>query len=298
MEARFDHVTVRRRGRTILDGVTFDVHTRAVHALLGHNGAGKTTLLRALVGLIDLSSGHCEAKSTVAVVFTGRSLPGDISVATAVEFRRRLLGTPVSTAFLAAMGVDEFLDRRVGDLSTGMAQRVEIALALLSGAQTLVLDEPTTGLDPQGVSDLLALLRTIHEQGRTIILCSHDLSQLELICDTVTCLRGGRVTAHGSVEELALRVPGTGHILRTADDTAALDVLEGHGIEATREVRGVLVPSGAALSSVVSLLDDRSVNVREVHTERGLFHRIYQEFASAPAPETGGQDRAHAEGKA
>ncbi|MFI2752584.1 ABC transporter ATP-binding protein [Cellulomonas sp. P22] len=279
----FSAVSVDRRGRRLVDSVTFAVPAGTVHALLGHNGAGKTTLMRALSGLVPVASGSIRTSSEPSVLFVGTRLPGDLAVAQILEHRRRLLGSAPSAVATAVehTGIAPFIDRRAGALSTGMIQRVAIATALMADAQTIVLDEPTTGLDPQGVDALLTLIHGLRDEGRTVIICSHDLAQLELVCDGVTCLRDGQLTAHGTVRDVADDLPAPGHVLRTSDDAQATKMLLAAGIDSTATARGIQVGPTATLSTVLSILVDQ-VEVTEATVDHGLFARIYAKFASAP----------------
>lgn len=280
-----DSVTVTRRRRVLVDRASFQVQAGSVHALLGHNGAGKTTLLRALAGQVPLASGAIRVDRRPSVLFVGGRYPSDLRVAQIVEHRRRLLGIDVGAtrAVLDAVGVHEFTDRSGGVLSTGMAQRLSIALALLTGPRLLVLDEPTTGLDPQGVAQLRDVIGRLRRDGTAVLVCSHDLAELELVCDDVTCLRAGRVTASGSVAEVTRGLPGTGHVLRTDDDARAVDLLTRHRVPATRAARGVRVPVEVDIAAAVHALAG-AVTLHEVTVDHRLFARLYDAHGSAPRP--------------
>jgi ABC-type multidrug transport system ATPase subunit len=287
----FESVTVSRLRREIVRDASFAVHSGAVHALLGHNGAGKTTLLRAMCGVVATSRGRVVQADEPAVLFAHSRLPRETTAAQVLEYRRRVRGR--SRADVAAVaertGVAGFLDRPSAALSTGMAQRVGIAAALVDDAATLVLDEPTTGLDPQGVAGLLGLVVGLRTEGRTVMICSHDLSQLELVCDEVTCLRDGRVTVTGPVDAVAATVAPAGHVLRTADDTRARTLLAAAGFASTATPRGLRVGPEVGLTDALLVL--RGLDVRESTVERGLFARVYDRYASAPQTTPGRRAR-------
>lgn len=276
----FDSVTIARRRRTLLQEVSFTVRRGSVHALIGHNGAGKTTLLRGLAGLVPLAGGAIRAGARAEVLLVGNRYPTDVTVRTIVDHHRRLRGSTGAVEAVDAVGVGEFLDRTGGALSTGMAQRLSIALALMSGAEILALDEPTTGLDPQGVTRLRELIGHMRDRGATVVMCSHDLAELELVCDEATFLRHGRLTASGSINEVARDVTATGHILRTTDDVRAAAMLAAHGIEVHPTARGLLVGQRADLETVIEHLRGQ-VRLHEVSVERGLFARLYDSYGSA-----------------
>lgn len=288
---RFDGVTVTRRRREIVRDASFTVGSGAVHALLGHNGAGKTTLLRAMCGVVTTSRGRVVQADEPVVLFAQTRVPRETTTAQVLEYRRRVRGR--SRADVAAVvertGVGGFLDRPHATLSTGMAQRVSIAAALVDDASTLVLDEPTTGLDPQGVAGLLDLVVGLRAEGRTVMICSHDLSQLELVCDELTCLRDGRVTVTGPVDAVAATVPATGHVLRTADDTRAVTLLAAAGIASTSTPRGLRIGPETGVADAALAL--RGLDVREATVDRGLFARLYDRYASAPPSAPGRRAR-------
>lgn len=279
-------------GRELTRDVSFAVPTGSVHAVLGHNGAGKTTLMRALAGLIPVHRGRIRSAGTPTVLFVASAAPAELRVSQVLEHRRRheRASTRMVRAAVSRCGVGPFLERRFGQLSTGMAQRVAIAAALIADAPIIVLDEPTSGLDPQGVEVLMRLLAELRDDGRTVIICSHDLARLELVCDGVTCLRAGRVTADGPVQQVAAGLDVPGHVLRTSDDVLADQVLARSGRRTASTARGLHVAAGDPLSSIVEVLHGH-VQVLESTVDASLFERIYQRYATAPGLATGRRER-------
>lgn len=281
----FEDVTILRSRRTLVNSVSFSVLPGTVHALLGHNGAGKTTLMRALAGLINLRSGAIRSSHQTAVLFVGDRYPSDTSVEEIIEYRSRVLGNVDPTTAVQATGVGEFLRTKGSALSTGMAQRLSITLALLTGTQILVLDEPTAGLDPQGVQQLRQIITGLRNEGKTILVCSHDLAELELICESVTCLRGGKLSASGQVSEVSKNLPKAGHILRTQDDQLAYRRLIESGLSTETVARGVRINVDVPIARAIEVLSSE-VEVFEVSVDRGLFSRIYDRYGAAPEPNT------------
>lgn len=281
----FSGVTVRKAGRDLVRDASFSVPTASVHALLGHNGAGKTTLMRALAGLVPVRRGSIRCEGVPTVLFVASAMPRELTVSQILEHRRRQERVTRSVVDDAASrcGVVPFLSRRFGQLSTGMAQRVALASGLVADSATIVLDEPTTGLDPQGVDGLMRLLADLRGEGRTVLICSHDLARLEFVCDGVTCLQGGRVTASGPVLDVGADVPVPGHVLRTSDDALAQRVLEGSGRTTEMTARGLHVSGGEPLDVVVEALRG-SADVTESTVDSSLFERIYGRYAFEPRP--------------
>ncbi|XBH21933.1 ABC transporter ATP-binding protein [Jonesiaceae bacterium BS-20] len=285
MALDFEDVTIRRGRRALVSSVSFSVLPGTVHALLGHNGAGKTTLMRALAGLIDLHSGAIRSSHQTEVLFVGDRYPADVSVEEIIEYRSRVLGNVDPTTAVQATGVSDFLRSKGSTLSTGMAQRLSITLALMTGTQILVLDEPTAGLDPQGVQQLRQIITGLRNEGRTILVCSHDLAELEIICESVTCLRGGELSASGKVSEVSENLPKAGHILRTQDDQLAYHRLIEMGLSAEKVARGIRIDMDIPIARAIEVLSSE-VEVSEVSVDRGLFSRIYDRYGAAPEPNT------------
>jgi ABC-2 type transport system ATP-binding protein len=204
--------------RTAVDGVSLEVPTGCAFGLLGVNGAGKTTVVRMLLGLTPPTTGdmwllglpvpkrRAEALQRVgAVVEEPRFHPhlsGRDNLRAAAAFRRPGASGRVG-AVLDRVGLADRGGDRVGGYSLGMRQRLGIARCLLNDPELLILDEPTNGLDPAGIRDMRTLIRSLVAEGRTVLLSSHLLDQVEKTCDQVAIIDRGRVVAHGPVPELA-----------------------------------------------------------------------------------------------
>ncbi|GLY96969.1 ATP-binding cassette domain-containing protein [Actinoplanes sp. NBRC 103695] len=206
----------RKGVRRALDGFDMVVEAGQVHGFLGPNGSGKTTTLRTLLGLIKPNGGR--------MAILGRELPAHLpdvagQVGAIVESPQFFLPFTArdTLSLLADAGgvdrrrIDEVLelvglrDRakdRVKTYSLGMKQRLAVASALLKNPKLLILDEPANGLDPGGIREMRSLMRTLSESGMTVVLSSHILGEIQLICDSVTIISAGRRVAAGSVAEV------------------------------------------------------------------------------------------------
>jgi ABC-2 type transport system ATP-binding protein len=245
---------------TAVDGVDLTVHPGQVYGYLGPNGAGKTTSLRMLLGLIRPTEGSVELFGRDPIVDGARALDGVAGFVEEPRFYPYLSGRKNLELLAAFDGghartrIDEVLETvelagragdRVGGYSHGMRQRLGIAAALLRAPRLLLLDEPTTGLDPGGMRDMRALVRSLAGQGITIMLSSHLLAEVEELCDHVAILRSGRVVFEGALADLR-RSAASVYALRTTDDRAAERVCrEADGIFDVRVEDGQLRFSGA-----------------------------------------------------
>jgi len=210
-------LTKRFGERVAVDGVDLRVARGSAFGYLGPNGAGKTTLIRMLLGLTRASAGTMRllgrpllAERAVALARVGaiveeprfhRYLSGRENLAIVAAAREREAHGRISGA-LARVGLAERADERVSSYSLGMRQRLGVARALLADPELLILDEPTNGLDPAGIHEFRGMIRGLVGEGRTVLLSSHLLDEVEKICDAVAIVDGGRIVAQGSLAEL------------------------------------------------------------------------------------------------
>jgi ABC-2 type transport system ATP-binding protein len=200
-----------------LRGVDLEVGEGQLVGLLGPNGAGKSTLVKILVGLVRASDGAAEVAGARAGSRAARAslgylaelfrFPGWYTADEVLELHQRLAGSTGGAAergrLLELVVLDEARDRRVDGMSKGMQQRLGIAQALVGEPRVLLLDEPTSALDPVGRRIVRELLEGLRDRGTSVLLNSHLLSEVELVCDHVAILRGGEVVAAGAPHDLA-----------------------------------------------------------------------------------------------
>src|SRR5437667_3599304 len=245
-------LTKRFGERTAVANVDLRVPRGAAFGYLGPNGAGKTTLIRMLLGLTSATSGTMR--------LLGRPLPKERAEALArvgaiVEeprFRRHLTGRENLTVIAAArereahvridgalarVGLAERADERVKRYSLGMRQRLGVARSLLADPELLILDEPTNGLDPAGIHEFRDMIRGFVADGRTVLLSSHLLDEVEKICDEVAIVDRGQVVVQGSIADLAAGGKQT-ILIATSDEQQALAILSDHrGVESAVPAR-------------------------------------------------------------
>ncbi len=282
----------RRYGeRLALHRVDLVVQSRQLHGLLGPNGAGKTTLLRILLGLVrpdegtvrlldrPLQPGHGLPDGIAGFVETSGFYPY-LSGRDNLQLLQRLDGRPALLrdhveGMLGQIGLAVQGDDLVAGYSAGMRQRLGLAAALLRGPRLLLLDEPTSSLDPAGARDVRALLRELAAQGTTIVLSSHDMTEVEELCSTLTILHHGRVVFSGAGTELRRLSPDNLHVLQSSDDAAALRVASGHPditIAPSPDSPGFDVSADvAALDAYIVALGASGIAVRSLeHRARSL----------------------------
>jgi ABC-2 type transport system ATP-binding protein len=231
LERRFGIVTALR-------DVSFTVRAGQIYGLLGPNGAGKTTTVRILAGLIAPSAGSVrvadlelgrdnpQIRSLTGILTESPGLHDRLTARQNLTYYGRLYGltdTALRTAvdrYLAVVGLTDAADRRVGGYSKGMRQRVAIARALLHEPRVIYLDEPTSALDPEAAKSIRELVSTLRDEGRSIVLCTHNLDEAERVCDRIGILNG-RLLAEGTPAELRRR--GRAAATRVALDGGLVD---------------------------------------------------------------------------
>ncbi len=209
---------IRRKYVEALRGVSFEVQPGEIFGLLGPNGAGKTTLIKILLGIVRRSGGDAMVLDRAVGDRRGRErigylpehhrIPRHLTGYSALEYYGQLSNLPISEivdkrdALLRSVGLGEWGTHGVKGYSKGMLQRLGLAQAMLHDPELLVLDEPTDGVDPIGRADIRETLFRLKEQGRTVIINSHLLHEIELVCDRVAILLKGRARFVGRIHEL------------------------------------------------------------------------------------------------
>ncbi len=222
-----------------VDRIDLEVRAGDVYGFLGPNGAGKTTTLRMALGLIAPTEGAVELFGRDPMREGARALEGVagfveaprfypyLSARKNLELLAALDGSGARERIAEVLEVVELTSRaahRVRGYSHGMRQRLGIAAALLRRPRLLILDEPATGLDPAGMRDMRLLVRRLAGDGITVLLSSHQLPEVQELCDRVAIVDSGRVVYEGALSDLR-RQGGAGYRLRTSDDARAAGVL-------------------------------------------------------------------------
>lgn len=268
-----------------LRGLDFEIKPGRITGFLGPNGAGKTTTFRALLGLTRPNSGDIE--------MLGMAVPGNLHQITKkvgviveepgvikahsgrvnLEIAADTLGFGHERvdSMLEFVGLSQDAKRKAAEYSKGMRQRLALAAALLGEPELLLLDEPLDGLDPAGQHAFRARLRALADEGRTVVVSSHDLADIEALADDVIVIDHGRLVSQGPLEDLL-----DGGVIRivVADAEGALAALQAGGFESRRDDDGLLVESddGAA---IVRLLSQAGIYPSEVRPERRSLESIF-----------------------
>jgi ABC-2 type transport system ATP-binding protein len=284
-------LTKRYGDVTAVEDLSFEVRSGAVTGFLGPNGAGKTTTLRMVLGLARPTAG---SSTILGRPFTELPEPAH-SVGANLEIcgmhpgrsGRNHLRALATFAGLPASRVDEVLDlvemrdaadRRAGGYSTGMRQRLGLAATLLGDPEVLVLDEPANGLDPQGIRWLRDFLRGAASQGRTVLVSSHVLSEVEQTVDDVVVIHRGRLVKSGSIASLTT---ATGVRVRSPRAAELAAALQREGAE-VRADGTLLVVQGRTTAQVGDLAFAIGAPVHELGAEAASLEEVFFHLTSDP----------------
>ncbi|HMB22285.1 MAG TPA: ABC transporter ATP-binding protein [Anaerolineales bacterium] len=278
-----------------VDAVNITAYEGEVFGFLGPNGAGKTTTLGMVLGLVHPTQGD-------VYVLGERVTPNHVH---ALKDVGALLGAPAFVPYLSAWdnlelvarltpGVDEkrivevlelvgLIDaahRKVGKFSTGMKQRVGLAMALIHRPRFVILDEPTNGLDPAGMREIRQLLRSLAENGTSVLLSSHLLNEVQQVCDRIAVLNKGAVVAQGRVDEL-LNGQKPSVRLTVSDTSLAVRALESlSGIENVQTSGNTLIVLGVTSQDIMNHLLQQHVIPTEITAQKSDLESLFMDVTA------------------
>jgi ABC-2 type transport system ATP-binding protein len=279
-----------------VDGVSFSVEAGTITGFLGPNGSGKTTTLRALLGLLTPTSGSATIGGRLyqdlaaPMREVGAMLDAVAHPSRTARNQMRILAAEASVArsrvdeLLALVELDGAADRRVGGFSLGMRQRLGLAGALIGDPRLLVLDEPSNGLDPEGIRWLRDFLRSLAGEGRTILLSSHVLPEVAQTVDDVVVISGGRVAAQAPLAQLTQRSSQQVRVRASHPDALAAALRE-DGLDVTGSDGDEITVSGASQHAVAQLAFDHGIVVYEIATETSSLEDVFFALTNTPAEE-------------
>ena len=277
--------------------LTLSIQAGGVYGLLGPNGSGKTTTMGMLLGLVRPSSGTIrlfsepegvsrEALQRIGAIVESPAFYPHLSGRHNLKYFQGILGGDPSQVdqLLETVGLAERADSKFSTYSLGMKQRLGVAYALLGDPELIFLDEPTNGLDPAGMAEVRDLIKGLGTEGRTVLLSSHLLHEVELVCDSVAILSRGELIAQGRVEDL---VSGQAAIrFKTTNDTQArLIAIELDWVEEVGEEEGYLVAKASVERSheLTAALAQQDVWIREMAPVHVSLERYFLEVTGSDA---------------
>lgn len=248
----------------VIKGVDFSVRQGEIFALLGVNGAGKTTALECIEGLRSYDGGNIAVKGKIGIQLQSATLQSFVRPMEAVALFAKWNKTTPDKTMLEALGIYELSKKKYADLSTGQKRRLHLALALVGNPDVVFLDEPTAGLDVEGRVSLHEYIRVLKAKGKTIVLASHDMAEVENLCDRIAILKDGKIAFIGTIDELTAIV-GRRHTVRITTASGQDD----YDTENLAET----------LLKVLTEYKEKGIPVLDVKTDRGTLEQHFISIA-------------------
>lgn len=193
-----EHITKSYGDKIILNDLSFQVKQGTVFAMLGMNGAGKTTLLECMEKLRKIEKGTIQCNGSIGIQLQSSSLPNKIKVQEAIKLFGMWNKVTPTKSLIEQFGMTAFCHKTYDQISTGQKRRLHLALALLHNPDIIFLDEPTAGLDIEGRVQLHTIIRNLRDAGKTIVLASHDMAEVEQLSDEMIVLHHGTIHFKGT----------------------------------------------------------------------------------------------------
>ena len=248
----------------VLGGLDLEIEKGETFALLGVNGAGKTTALECMEGLKKYDGGTITVNGKMGIQLQSSSLPAHIKPMEAVRLFAKWNRTEIDYTLLHALGIQETAKKQYRQLSTGQKRRLHLALALIGNPDIIFLDEPTAGLDVEARASLHEQIRRLKSQGKTIVLASHDMAEVETLCDRIAILNHGNIAFCGTAAELTDKLGEKYFIhIKTRQGTRTFE---------TDTIEDTLV-------SLLHDLKQKGIHILDMKVDRGTLEQHFMEMA-------------------
>ena len=248
----------------VLGGLDLEIEKGETFALLGVNGAGKTTALECMEGLKKYDGGMITVNGKMGIQLQSSSLPAHIKPMEAVRLFAKWNRAEIDYTLLHALGIQETAKKQYRQLSTGQKRRLHLALALIGNPDIIFLDEPTAGLDVEARASLHEQIRRLKSQGKTIVLASHDMAEVETLCDRIAILNHGNIAFCGTAAELTDKLGEKYFIhIKTRQGTRTFE---------TDTIEDTLI-------SLLQELKQKGIHILDMKVDRGTLEQHFMEMA-------------------
>lgn len=261
----------------VLKGISFEVSEGSIFALLGTNGAGKTTTLECMEGLRRYDDGEILIDGKIGVQLQSSSLPDGMKCSEALKLFTKWKNSSVNTDFIDRLGLKSILKKQYKEMSTGQKRRLHLALAVIGNPDIIFLDEPTAGLDVEGRVSLHKEIRKLKSAGRTIIMATHDMAEVEALCDKLAILKDGKIIFMGTVNELRNEMKSTYKIRLKLSSPLPSDELsfssyieqlqDYHSFEVTKIDDGLL--------ELITLAKNNNIIIHDIQVEHASLEKCF-----------------------
>ena len=296
-----DGITKRYGSLVAVDDLDLQIGEGEVFGFLGPNGAGKSTTINIILDFVKPTAGRAsvfgmdcqnqgeQLRHRIGVLPEGYDVYDRLTGRQHLEFAIESKDADNDPqALLERVGIADAGDRKASGYSKGMAQRLILAMALVGDPDLLILDEPTTGLDPNGAREIREIIREENDRGTTVFFSSHILSQVEAVCDRVGILRGGQLVADDSIENLRENIPGgeslviegSGFSRDIIDRIRGIENVEDVTVRTEGEVIGVGLANGASKTAVLSQIEESGAIVEDFSTEEASLEDLFAAYTT------------------
>jgi ABC-2 type transport system ATP-binding protein len=290
-----DNLTKRYGDVVAVDGLDLTVESGEIFGFLGPNGAGKSTTINILLDYVHATSGEAyvlghdsqaetrEIRRQIGILPDGSSLYDRLTAREHVEFAVKSKDADDSVdELLDRVGLEDAKDRKAGGFSKGMAQRLALAIALVGEPDLLVLDEPSSGLDPHGVTRMREIIQTERDRGATVFFSSHILSQVEAVCDRVGIMKEGELVAQNSIEGLRETLGSGSQVTLTVDAVPSLDSVRsitGVGGVKVEENRIVVdCEADETKGEVIDAVQSAGATVQDIEVSEASLEQLFESY--------------------
>lgn len=280
-KVKVSNLQKKYNNNTVLKGISFDVDDGTIFALLGTNGAGKTTTLECMEGILKHSSDQIYINGKIGVQLQSSSLPEGIKAIEALKLFAMWNSTIVDIGLIDRLGLTGILKKQYKEMSTGQKRRLHLALAMTGDPDVIFLDEPTAGLDVEGRVALHEEIKRLKNHGKTIIIASHDMAEVEALCDKLAILKDGEIAFLGTVDELKSNVKNIYTIMLNLSSQIILDEcltccykgkIQDYYIFESNEV-------GDGLLELLTVIKNQNIDVYDIKIEHSSLEECFIDIA-------------------
>lgn len=280
-KVKVSNLQKKYNNNTVLKGISFDVDDGTIFALLGTNGAGKTTTLECMEGILKHSSDQIYINGKIGVQLQSSSLPEGIKAIEALKLFAMWNSTIVDIGLIDRLGLTGILKKQYKEMSTGQKRRLHLALAMTGDPDVIFLDEPTAGLDVEGRVALHEEIKRLKNHGKTIIIASHDMAEVESLCDKLAILKDGEIAFLGTVDELKSNVKNIYTIMLNLSSQIILDEcltccykgkIQDYYIFESNEV-------GDGLLELLTIIKNQNIDVYDIKIEHSSLEECFIDIA-------------------
>ncbi|WP_379971021.1 ABC transporter ATP-binding protein [Ectobacillus sp. sgz5001026] len=278
---KIDHLVKTYGTNPVIKDISFTVNRGEIFGFLGTNGAGKTTTLECIEGIRNVTSGSIVVDGKVGVQLQSSSLPASMKAIEAIQLFCRWNQVPVNVSAMDTFGISELKNKQYKEMSMGQKRRLHIVLAMIGDHDILFLDEPTAGLDVEGRVLLHEEIRKLKQKGKTIIMASHDMAEVESLCDRIAILKNGKIAYMGIPNELT-RDRGD-HSRMYVKTTFPLKIQELSMSHYNGEEQGYSLFEtdniGEALLELLTIAKKQQADVLDIKIERATLEQRFMDIA-------------------